>query len=569
MSFQTINSDKSIESQIVFMLNDVMIEEDSGNQKENKIPFHEAIFLKSDSESIGDEKDTNCSSRLTSSKESNNKQFLRKSVTFPSKSKEYNIISPTEFTRRIPNKNFKTQTINPQVSNKLMSVDCIQQNPNILNNSLFKNSNAHLNHQQIIPNLNNSVNNNNYFTYSHQINPINHLDNIFQENNINKSNQSYLYYENQLRAQQYNMLFNSQLFVKPTFSPEEQIFLNFENDLINETKFTYEIFQKYKNDFIKLIKNQQISRLSQLYIHNSSPEILHLFYSEISSQIPQLLIDIYANYFILKLFFFLDNNDSSNFLNQISKSFTSLCLNKISTYPIQYIVKRIKNKHSQELIIDSIKKHLMKITLDVYGTHVIEKILSNFEYDLIQPISKFVADNFLFLSNNANGLCVVKKIIIVEYKKNYFHKIKELSEENALVLIQNPFGNYTLQCIIDNWQLEDIEKLIQMFIGKCSVLSVQKFSSNVIEKCIEKSQYFLKEFLNECNANNFCGTGVLMQSNYGNYVIQTALKVISGKDRDDFIVGIYKNFSKITDKKLISKWKNILINIPIYNNHEC
>jgi hypothetical protein len=402
---------------------------------------------------------------------------------------------------------------------------------------------------------------------------------VNSNNNIIGDNMN-LHIDDSFRNKQYNMLFNSHMqFVynnnnnlllnRQFISQDDQIFAHFETYLTTEGKFTYKIYQIFKNEFIRLIKNQQTSRTSQLYIQHSPPEIIHLLYTEISSHISQLLLDPYANYFILKLFSYLDNSDCLNFLNQISKTFTYLCINKISTYPIQCIVEHINSKHLQEIIIDSVKNHLMKITLDIYGTHVLEKIISKFDYELIQPISKFVVDNFLFLANNANGLCVVKKIIIVEYKKNYFHKIKELSEENALVLIQNPFGNYTLQCIIDNWQLEDIEKLIQMFIGKCSVLSVQKFSSNVIEKCIEKSQYFLKEFLNECNANNFCGTGVLMQSNYGNYVIQTALKVISGKDRDDFIVGIYKNFSKITDKKLISKWKNILINIPIYNNHEC
>ena len=104
---------------------------------------------------------------------------------------------------------------------------------------------------------------------------------------------------------------------------------------------------------------------------------------------------------------------------------------------------------------------------------------------------------------------------------------------------------------------------MRSFIGKCSVLSIQKYSSNVIEKCIEKSPEFLKEFLNECISNNFCGIGVLMQNNYGNYVIQTALKVTSGNERNEFILGIEKNLSKLSDKKILSKWKNILINSPI------
>jgi hypothetical protein len=359
-----------------------------------------------------------------------------------------------------------------------------------------------------------------------------------------------------------NLLLNRQF-----ISQDDQIFAHFETYLTTEGKFTYKIYQIFKNEFIRLIKNQQTSRTSQLYIQHSPPEIIHLLYTEISSHISQLLLDPYANYFILKLFSYLDNSDCLNFLNQISKTFTYLCINKISTYPIQCIVEHINPKHLQEIIIDSVKNHLMKITLDIYGTHVLEKIISKFDYELIQPISKFVVDNFLFLANNANGLCIVKKTIEVEYKKNYFEKIKQLTKDNALVLIQNPFGNYALQCVIDNWDNEDINDIINVYIGKCSLLSIQKYSSNVIEKCIEKSNMFLKEFINECIDSNYDGIGVLMQNNYGNYVIQTALKVTTGTEREEIIIGLEKNLEKITNKKIISKWKHILVNSHT-NNHK-
>ena len=38
-----------------------------------------------------------------------------------------------------------------------------------------------------------------------------------------------------------------------------------------------------------------------------------------------------------------------------------------------------------------------------------ERIVTNFPYDLIEPISLTIAENFLFLANNPNGLCIIKK----------------------------------------------------------------------------------------------------------------------------------------------------------------
>lgn len=58
-------------------------------------------------------------------------------------------------------------------------------------------------------------------------------------------------------------------------------------------------------------------------------------------------------------------------------------------------------------------------------------------------------------------------------------------QKNCLEIIQNPFGNYIIQHILEEWGPEvckDVTKLIHQNIIS---LSMQKFSSNVVEKCID------------------------------------------------------------------------------------
>lgn len=50
-----------------------------------------------------------------------------------------------------------------------------------------------------------------------------------------------------------------------------------------------------------------------------------------------------------------------------------------------------------------------------------------------------------------------------------------------------------------------------------------------------------------------------MKNNYGNYVVQKALKISCGAPKLKLIISILKNIEKIGDKKLIVKWKNIVI----------
>ena len=164
-----------------------------------------------------------------------------------------------------------------------------------------------------------------------------------------------------------------------------------------------------------------------------------------------------------------------------------------------------------------------------------------------------------------NGLCLAKKILMLEYKKEHFNTLRQILIDHCLDLIENPYGNYALQMSIDLWGIDDVKEIIESFYGKCSVLSIQKYSSNVIERCLEKSAQFLENFVNEICSNE--GTiGLLMKNNYGNYVIQTALKVSKSSHQQMIINSIEKNLIQLNDKKLIKKWKSIISAHSLYLN---
>jgi hypothetical protein len=56
---------------------------------------------------------------------------------------------------------------------------------------------------------------------------------------------------------------------------------------------------------------------------------------------------------------------------------------------------------------------------------------------------------------------------------------------NALEIVQNPFGNYIIQHILDEWVPEIAKDIINVIICNIISLSMQKFSSNVVEKCFD------------------------------------------------------------------------------------
>lgn len=56
---------------------------------------------------------------------------------------------------------------------------------------------------------------------------------------------------------------------------------------------------------------------------------------------------------------------------------------------------------------------------------------------------------------------------------------------NCLEIIQNPFGNYIIQYILDEWGFTQCKDVVNIINANITSLSMQKFSSNVVEKCLD------------------------------------------------------------------------------------
>ena len=346
------------------------------------------------------------------------------------------------------------------------------------------------------------------------------------------------------------------------------------NNLILQYKsINWEVYNYIKGHLTEYIKHQQTSRLFQYYFEQTPPEITHLIFMELFEELNELLLDPYANYFCLKIFFHLTHNDRTRFVNKIAYNFAVLSTNKISTYPIQCIIQALTNTTEQNVIIQGLlgcslnnESNIIKLSFDLYGTHVVEKILQHFNMELLLPVFNFICNDFLFIANNPNGLCVIKKVIEVTNNTMYFDNVFEQLYKNALLLIQNPYGNYALQHALDVWDISQSERLIAQFQGNLIYLSIQKYSSNVIEKCLEKSPLFLFKFCQELLGDNSHSTLVLfLRNTFGNFVIQTIMNCVRNTPWQTLIVNAIVNaLGQIQEKSILVKWKKKL---TIYNNN--
>ena len=431
----------------------------------------------------------------------------------------------------------------------------------------------------------NNINNNN-FQNNYQNNFQNNLNNIqnpnyadnnnIKNNNINNNISEKSYKRKESRRNtfpSFNLLMNEKIqqdLSIQNYNNNNQMIGNYnpmlyQNNneyLIFQLKFNLEktgkidhyIYGLIKGKFFNIIKNHKGSKIFQKYLKLTHSDILHQIFLELSQNLEDLITDPYANYFCKRFFTYLNQKDRIDFLKGIEKSMVKLSSDSIGTYPIQTIIEHVGSKNEKIIIINALKDNIKELAVDPFGSHVLEKLLTCFEEEYINFIYNYIIDNFLDLANNNNGICIIKKILTFTHKKKLHDKIKAIIKENGLQLISHPYANFVIQIVVDCWS--DYKEILVLFDKKYYNLSLEKYASNVVERCIEKDEEILNNYIDEIVDSNKIYE--VMRSNYGNYVIQKAIKLSKGENKNKLVFNAAKEINKLNDSKLIIKWKSIL-----------
>ena len=423
--------------------------------------------------------------------------------------------------------------------NNLIS-NCLNNNLNNINNINNINNNICFNKQledQLINNNNSFMNNNNIFIFNNN-NDINIKNNNDSVNNLDINNE-----------------FNTNNISNNNTNVNDSLIYELKHLLERTGKIDFYIYNFVKGKFLSIIKNHKGSKIFQKYLKSThSEEILHLIFTELSNNLEEIIIDPYANYFCKKFFTYLNQKDRIDFLKGIEKSLIKLSSDSIGTYPIQTIIEHLSSDIEKMIIISAIKDRFEELIYDPFGCHVLEKILICFEDEYTMFIYSYIFDNFLYIANNNNGICIIKKILSFTNKKSLHDKLKGIVIENAIYLIQQSYGNFVIQVIIESWS--DYKEIISLFKDHFFKLSLEKYASNVIERCIEKDEEILNDYIDEIIKSN--AIHEVMKSNYGNYVIQKVLKLAKGENKNKLVFTAATDINKLNDNKLIQKWKSIL-----------
>jgi len=241
---------------------------------------------------------------------------------------------------------------------------------------------------------------------------------------------------------------------------------------------------------------------------------------KILPDILTIAFDMYGTQSLQKMMPFLTELQIESVIGALKPSAIQLIKHNKANYLIQYCLDHLPPKHNQ-WIYDSVILCIEEIARDRVGCVIVKRCI-----DHADPEQK-----------------------------------KRLAEEistKVLALVQDPFGNYVVQHILDKFPHEpQSDRMITNLKGSVNELCVQKFSSNVVEKCLQVANPDTKAtLLAEIIDSDMLPQ--LLNDRFANFVIQTALDVAASEQRQMLVKNIlphlgrhYSPYTKRLQKKIL------------------
>lgn len=171
-------------------------------------------------------------------------------------------------------------------------------------------------------------------------------------------------------------------------------------------------------------------------------------------------------------------------LQCLEKDTFKICRDSHGTRSIQKLIEVVKLPIHFEIIRHHLKTCMVDLCYDINGNHVIQKILKTWRPLDNQFIYDAMNEQCATIACHKHGCCIMQKCID-SATENQMHQLTHAIASNTLAFVMDPFANYVVQYIL-KLKIDGVNAMIsQKLLSQYVHFSKQKFSSNVIEKCLE------------------------------------------------------------------------------------
>lgn len=292
-----------------------------------------------------------------------------------------------------------------------------------------------------------------------------------------------------------------------------------------------------RGEVYETAKDQHGCRYLQRWLDtNYDDEIVQIIMSEIIPHVAELMTDQYANFLVQKLFDIMPDDVRYNVATVAAPEISKIALTPHGTFSVQKMIETIKTREEIQIVRDALSKDVVHLVKDAHGNHVIQKVLQRFSYADKQFIYDAVMTDCIEIAKNKQGCCVLQRCLEFASPEQKVKLVQHILR-CCLHIVQDPFGNYVLQYVLEAHDSKINDTIAIAFLPHLVPLCMNKFSSNVMEKVLRGASQPVQDMYVE----NMCNPDIvshLIQDDFGNYVLQTALSISTPAQAEGLIAAI-------------------------------
>lgn len=248
-----------------------------------------------------------------------------------------------------------------------------------------------------------------------------------------------------------------------------------------------------------------------------------LVFNEVFDHLIELMTDPYGQYLVPKLMKHCDRQQRQAIVTKIAPKIVTFACHTYGIHGVQKILEYLTDDQVG-VFVDVIRPSTVQLSKDNKGNYLIQSFLKQFSSDRNQFIYDSINAQCVDVATHKVGCTLVNRCIDYANEKQLNSIITHIAS-HCLDLVQDQFGNYVVQHILST-KPQFAPQIILAMLGNIPALCVQKFSSNVIEKCLQvsvsSSPDLYAAIIKEITDADLLA---LLQDRYANFVIQTALDV--------------------------------------------
>lgn len=269
-------------------------------------------------------------------------------------------------------------------------------------------------------------------------------------------------------------------------------------------------------------KNQSNCRTLQNRLDEYGKAAVPPLLKALSDSLSEMMMDPFGNYLFQKLIDFCNSSQIKEILEKIQAHLVFASKDQHGSRSIQKLIQQCDTLDQYEIIKKNIETYVDDLCIDPHGNHVLQLCMDKFPSSLSQFIFDDIQKNILDISSTKYGCYVVQKC----YEKGDDERKKAISDviiESSAKIVTNPFGNYALQFIIEKGPIEYSKRVFSLIKGNIVELSMQKYSSNVLEKLILTNDHDIQQsIVDELTIDERTLTTVA-EHRFGIYVVRRLL----------------------------------------------